>query len=240
MKNTILNAIMPTLLVVLPLTGMAEEATPPMNDSTSPEVVQKAGQTPKPVRYVDDKLIIMMRSGSSSKHKIMQRISSGTQLEVLDTKGNFSQVRTRNGTIGWVLSRYLATEPIARHRLKAADKQLEKLTTENNQLQTELAAITKQHDKLTKQTSALSEQLENFRTAAAKPIQLQEENQGLLKTKVNIENDNELLKQEVQILRDQSQKHWFLAGAGVLLAGTFLGLMIPKMRRRRKSDWGSL
>ena len=194
----------------------------------------------KVIRYVDDNLMIMMRAGNSNKHKIVRNIASGTELEVLETVDDYSRVRTRRGTEGWVLNQYLSAEPIARDKLKSAEQHLARLDTQNKQLQKELNDLTRQNEKLTLTNNKLSDELQNFRTVAAKPMKLQEENTQLLREKTALENDHEVMQQEIHTLRDQSAKQWFMAGAGVLIVGILLGLLTPRMRRRRKSDWSSL
>lgn len=197
-------------------------------------------QNNKEIQYVDDNLVIVMRAGNGKQYKIIRNLTSGTPLQVLQSSGDYSQVRTDNGTEGWVRTQYLSKTPIARDKLKQANQQLAKLSAQNNELKKELNTAAQENTNLSKENNELKTQLENFRTVAAKPMQIQEENQSLAKAKVSLENDRQMLQQEVQMLRDQSDKRWFLAGAGVLLCGMFLGLIIPKMRRRRKSDWSSL
>lgn len=194
----------------------------------------------KNTRYVDDTLVIVMRAGNGKQYKVIRNLTSGTPLQVIETSGDYSRVRTGNGTEGWVRNQYLSKEPIARDKLKEANQQLAKLTAQNNELKKELNTTTKENADLSKENSELKSQVQNFRTVAAKPLKIQEDNQSLVKTNVSLENDKQMLQQEVQMLRDQSDKRWFLAGAGVLLCGMFLGLIIPRMRRRRKSDWSSL
>ncbi|MCC5793378.1 MAG: hypothetical protein JJT85_01425 [Chromatiales bacterium] len=38
---------------------------------------------------------------------------------------------------------------------------------------------------------------------------------------------------------DRSRRQWFVAGAGVMVAGILLGLILPRLRRRR-SAWSDL
>ena len=52
-----------------------------------------------------------------------------------------------------------------------------------------------------------------------------------------LEKELQLLHQENQSLKDRSQREWFIAGAGVLLGGLLLGLIIPKFSWRKKSSW---
>ena len=220
--------------------GTTETAPDPETATTAPDGESNADEGSEEIRYVDDTLVIVMRAGDSNKFKIIRNLPSGTVLEVLGTSGDYSRVRTRSGTEGWVLSQYLSKEPIARDKLKSANQQIAKLKAQNKQLSKDLFTVTNERAALSKENDKLTAQLQNFRSVAAKPIQMQEENQQLAKEKVSLENDKAMMQQELQVLRDQSDKRWFLAGAGVLLCGMFLGLMIPKMRRRRKSDWSSL
>ncbi|HJY42228.1 MAG TPA: TIGR04211 family SH3 domain-containing protein, partial [Steroidobacteraceae bacterium] len=75
--------------------------------------------------YVSDQLTVPLRRGPSNSHKILHAgLPSGTALEVLgeDTAAGFTQVRTANGTEGWVPTQFLSNEPIARDRLAAANR----------------------------------------------------------------------------------------------------------------------
>ena len=49
--------------------------------------------------------------------------------------------------------------------------------------------------------------------------------------------ETELLRQENQVLKDRAKKDWFLAGAGVMLIGIVVGLLVSRVRLRR-SSWG--
>lgn len=49
--------------------------------------------------------------------------------------------------------------------------------------------------------------------------------------------EGDLLKIEIDQVRSGSSRDWFFAGAGVLLAGILVGLIAPRLRRRRRSSW---
>lgn len=221
-------------------TGAASDPAPADSSVADPATVNTGEPAEKRIRYVNDNLMVMMRAGNSNKHKIVRHITSGTELELLETVDDYSRVRTRKGTEGWVLNQYLTEQPIARDRLKTAQQQVSRLETQNKQLQKELNELSKQYDKLSDNHNKLTDELQNFRTVAAKPMKLQEENMQLNSDKTALENEKEALTQEIHNLRDQSSKQWFMAGAGVLFFGVLIGVMVPRMRRRRKSDWSSL
>lgn len=196
-------------------------------------------------RYVTDHLIITLRSGQGSQYQIIKTLPSGTPLEVLETTDSgYSRVRTPDGAEGWVVSRYLSEEPIARDRLAKAMKQLERLQIRNRKLKSQLAELRKQtaelqaeHDRLRNENTRLTSELKHLREVAAKPAELEEQNHTLKQQNVSLEKELQLVRQENQALQNSTQREWFIAGAGVLLGGILLGLILPRIRWRRKNTW---
>ncbi len=52
------------------------------------------------------------------------------------------------------------------------------------------------------------------------------------------QQEMELMREKNMLLKDESNRHWFLTGAGVFLLGFIIGLIVPRIRWRRKS-WHS-
>ena len=78
-------------------------------------------------RYVSDKLGVELRRGPSTEYLILRSLEAGTALEVLeqDAGAGYSRVRVADqGVEGWILTRFLTTEPIARERLVVAERSL--------------------------------------------------------------------------------------------------------------------
>ena len=198
------------------------------------------------IEYVSDQLIITMRTGQGSQYQILKTLPSGTRLEVLETNDEtgYSKVRVADGLEGWVLSRFLVAEPIAKEKLAAAQNKLQRLLEKNNALKEELANLNKSYSELETERNALLSQTESANTelerlsqVAAQPILLDKQNRELKQQNVSLEKELQLMQQENQVLKDRSQREWFIAGAGVLLGGMLLGLIIPKLRWRKKSGW---
>ena len=198
------------------------------------------------IQYVSDQLIITMRTGQGSQYQILKTLPSGTRLEVLETNDEtgYSKVRVADGLEGWVLSRFLVAEPIAKEKLAAAQSKLQRLLEKNNALKEELANLNKSYSELETERNALLSQTESANTelerlsqVAAQPILLDKQNRELKQQNVSLEKELQLMQQENQVLKDRSQREWFIAGAGVLLGGMLLGLIIPKLRWRKKSGW---
>ena len=198
-------------------------------------------------QYVIDKLIITMRSGQSTQHKIIKHWPSNTKLEILETGDKYSFAKGPDGTEGWVLNQYITSTPTAKIKLAVAQNKLTKLAAANNQLKAELkklttkeANVSKEHKSLSRSSKKQADELTHLRRVAAKPLKLENENQRLKKDFLDLENEHTLLSQETQMLRDSSDREWFLNGAGVIIVGIILGLIIPRLRVRKKSSWGSL
>lgn len=199
------------------------------------------------VRYVVDTLIITMRSGQSNQHQILRTWPSNTALEILETGEQYSKARGPDGTEGWVLNQYITATPTAKLQLATANQQLTKLKAQNEKLQSELSLVQNKEGTLSKQQHELSQEnkkqadeLSTLRRVAAKPLQLENENQRLKKELLSLESAHDLLLQENQMLGDSSDREWFLNGAGVIILGIIIGLIVPRLRTRKKSSWGAL
>lgn len=60
--------------------------------------------------YVTDSLQLRLFAEASDKSKIIQTMESGESVEIIETKGAFSHVRTYDNAIGWVKSSFLVSE----------------------------------------------------------------------------------------------------------------------------------
>ena len=71
-------------------------------------------------RYVTDRTLVELRRGPSIEYLILRNLEAGMAVQVLeqDSDSGYSRVRVQDqGTEGWILTRFLQPEPIARDRL---------------------------------------------------------------------------------------------------------------------------
>ena len=198
-------------------------------------------------KYVSDQLRITMRTGQGNQFQIMKALVSGMKLEVLEeTDTGYTKVKTEDGQEGWVRTQYLSDEPIAADKLVRAESRLEKTKERNKALKEELSTLRKdkvkldsEHAALQSQHTSASKELTHLSKVAARPKQLAKENIDLHKKYEQISDELILVKQENQVLKDRSQRHWFITGAGVLIIGMLIGLIIPKFRFKSKDSWSS-
>ncbi|MCW9058908.1 MAG: TIGR04211 family SH3 domain-containing protein [Gammaproteobacteria bacterium] len=199
--------------------------------------------------YVSDQLEIQLRSGASLQHRILRMLPSGTALEVLevDQAEGWTRVRAPSGVDGWVLSRFLMPERAARDRLAAAEQRVARLEQENRQLNVtirelrgEKESVAKERGELDQTSRQLAQELEEIRRTASSALALDAENKELKARVLGAEREIQTLQQENARLQDRTARDWFMVGAGVIVLGIIIGLIIPRLRFRRKSSWGEL
>lgn len=61
-------------------------------------------------RYVTDRIMLGVHQEAEANSTLLTSIPSGTIVTVLDTEGEFSKIRLKDRTEGWVLSSYLLKE----------------------------------------------------------------------------------------------------------------------------------
>lgn len=200
-------------------------------------------------RYVSDELEIALRSGTSTQHRILRMIPSGTALQVLqhDEAAGYSRVRTPSGAEGWVLTRYLMAAPAARERLAATEKKMAELELQTRERMAKLSDRDREFLTTTQELSTvkdenlkLAKQLADIQRTASSALAIDAENKDLKNRLMQMEREQETLRQENQALRDRTARDWFMIGAGVVIVGIILGLILPRIRIRKRSSWDSL
>jgi SH3 domain protein len=86
---------------------------------------------------------------------------------------------------------------------------------------------------------ATESELSRVRKAAQNTLSIADENDRL-KARVNelIQNESMLSKENAD-LKDSSNMDWFIRGAGVSVIAFLLGIVITRIRWRKKDSWGS-
>lgn len=196
--------------------------------------------------WVSDRFEITLRSGPSTSNAIQLMLGSGTELEVLerDADSGYSRVRTRGGTEGWVLTRYLMNEPAAREQLASLTSQLTNEASRGSSLDSQLGAIRGEYDgakrqiaSLERDKSALENELAEIKQTAANVLAINNQNKDLREQLAAQEIRVAALEQENRELSSQTTRYWFLSGALVLVVGMILGLWLPRIRWQRRSRY---
>jgi SH3 domain protein len=199
--------------------------------------------------WVSDQFEIMLRTGPSTSNAIERMLSSGTQLESLETdpESGYSRVRTRSGTEGWVLTRYLMGEPPAREQLIRLSSELTNASAEGSSLgsqlqsiETEYRAATQRIASLESERDQLQAELAEIKRTAASVLAIDAQNEQLRQQLADTEIEVSVLEEENENLGSQGRRYWFISGALVLFGGILLGLILPRMKFQRRSGYDRL
>lgn len=195
-------------------------------------------------KYVMDVIYIVVRAEEGDEAKILKTIKSGESMEVIEDKGDFLLVKTGSGDEGWVRSRYLQDDPIAATKLDAVSGKLKSVQEENNQLKAlmnELRKEVKEQDKTNKDLLAenkkINKEFGHISEVAQKPLEISNENRGLKENNESMKAQIDALQLENAKYKEAGNRDWFLTGAGVVVLGVIMGLIIPRIRWRRRAEW---
>jgi SH3 domain protein len=192
--------------------------------------------------YVKPSAEVPVRSGQGSDFKILAVVPDGMTVELLEEVDVWARVRTPGGTEGWLLKRYLTSEPppsVAVEKLQAENTRLTEINDEISRKHDELSAVHGQKEQelgiCLAERNEISASYETLRRDTADVISIQnrlaETTQALEETKsqlIALEKKQDDQKRNDSLL-------WFLAGAGVMLSGWFLGAMTARSRKKKSS-----
>ena len=181
-------------------------------------------------KYVTDDLQLSLYEKSNSKGKLLQKLSSGTQLEVLKEDGLYARVKIHDGTIGWTKSAFLVDE-------KPARAQLIEVNQQRAQLQQELESTREQLNASNKLAAEL--RAEKIQVA----LELAQEREDRQDGSTTLSE----LQQEVTQLRERLgtsdetriSLKWGLVGIAIALLMGFIGgiALFDWMSRRRHGGY---
>ena len=101
----------------------------------------------------------------------------------------------------------------------------------------EKKALEQELGKLDGQSRSVSQELAEIKRTASSALAIDSENKELKGRVVSLERQLQTLQQENEGLKDRTARDWFMVGAAVVLLGIIVGLIIPRIRWRKKSSW---
>ena len=193
-------------------------------------------------RYVIPSAEVVLRSGPGREYKVISVVKDGDSVEFLEENGSYAKVRLANGKEGWMLKRYLSTDP-------PLSTMVASLRAENEQLKQKEMELTQKFNEvsgnLSKSENDLHSTLNERNKISANFQTLQQDTANVIKIKedkLKATRQNEVLTQEITALKVENDKlnkdksiQWFVVGGSVLLVGMFLGRLSSKSRKRKSS-----
>ncbi len=209
-------------------------------------------------RYVGDQLIITLRQGKTTKHKILKTLKTGTPVEVLEEDSSYLKVRTSDGIEGYVLRQYISSTPPKTHHIDKLENEnstlqekISELEKANSDLETQLKIIQGKYDQEITDTNTiladidlkLEQALDNERIATEKYDTLVSQSENVIaiaKERDYLLQENKKIASAMKIVQEKNEKmadarmiKWFLAGGGVF----FFGWIIGKISRKKRSRY---
>jgi SH3 domain protein len=176
-------------------------------------------------RYVTDELQLSLFELINSKGKLLKRLNSGDELELLEQEGLFAKVRTIDGTEGWTKAGFLIENKPARTQLIELQQQYEALASKLEQSKVDLQKSRSELDSLKQQEQQANAELQD---------QLANQ-EGVIAALDRVQQENEALRNNQGQLFSAIPLNWGLIAAGVsFLLGLTAGIVLFDYRSRRR------
>jgi SH3 domain protein len=198
--------------------------------------------------YITDEFEVTMRSGTSTSNQIVRMLRSGEAVTILeeDLPSQYSLVETSGGKQGYVLSRFLMEVPAAKQTLRelearyAQQKQrLEERTTAVTELKQMLDLEKTDNDTLKSTLRASEQELTEIRAVSQDTLSILEQNKQLQTVVEQLRQDKAQLSETNAELSDTSQIDWFVRGGALSLIALVIGILVTRIRWKKRNSWGS-
>ncbi|MEY4685683.1 MAG: hypothetical protein RLZ25_2142 [Pseudomonadota bacterium] len=165
-----------------------------------------------------------LRTDLGPSSKSIRMVDGGTEVEEVRRlpKIGFTKIKLSTGETGWV--------PAARLSDQAPDPGQLILASQNL-----LGLPPKQ---LEKEIAHTQTELNIVRQASLTARRMQEERDQLQITARQLQAELEQLRLDKAALNGDQKQLWFAMGAGSLLVGIILGLILPRLKPKRRNVWG--
>ena len=199
-------------------------------------------------RYVTDSFEVTMRSGTSTQNSIVRMLRSGERVTLIesDPETQYSLVESEDGRQGYVLSRFLMDAPASRQILgelrvehEQQQKRLEQQSAEITELQQSLQQEQTDNAALKTALRASEQELADVRATAENTLNILEQNKRLQTVVEQLREEKSVLTAENARLSDSTRMDWFVRGAAVSLIAFVIGIVVTRIRWRKRDSWGS-
>lgn len=199
-------------------------------------------------RYVADVLYVPLRSGAGNQYRIINAaLRSGTELKFLEETedGSWAKVLTPNEIEGWIPTQYIMSERPSQLQLTEALAKLARVEQDNELLSQKNRQLIEENNSLKNQSAADSSSRENMekevqriREISREALSLKDNNIELLEKNQLLQTERDALIAENEILESDQSTDFMLYGAGLVLLGVILALVVPALiPRKGYSEW---
>ena len=199
-------------------------------------------------QYVTDQFEVTLRSGSSTSNSIISMMKSGEKVKVIeqDPVTKYTMVETSKGKTGYILTRFLDDMASGRDRFNKLKAESETLKSTIKSLKQEVneGNTIKNNDSneismLSSKLNQTENELHDLKTATHDTLLIIQQNDSL-KTRINeLETDKRQLVEENTSYKDSTAMDWFIRGASVSLIAFLLGIIVTRIRWKKRDSWSN-
>jgi len=212
-------------------------------------VLSSVAAVAQETQFISDVVLVPVRSGAGSEYRIVNSgLPSGTALLVFTVSedGKWTEIETRGGTRGWVLSQYLQKDPPAGLLINDLKRELERVQGERDRVVSQLnlssSEASEADETITELTATLEAtltELTEVKRVSAAALDLDSLNQQLVAELETERSDADLLRLENVRLRERIANNQTLDGALAVLLGVILAVVAPRLwpRKNRQDGW---
>ena len=193
--------------------------------------------------YITDLFRVTLRTGTSNEYKVIAMLKSNDEVELLEEQDSWARVRSKNGKEGYILSRFLTSNIPKPSIINRFQQRVENLEREINGLRKIKKNLGQSKLELESNVTSREKELakvrrdyEELKSDSTGYIELKELKDKLEIRNKYLENQTGSLMEENKHLKKQRDSLWFASGAGVLLIGWLLGLVMAHARISRRRN----
>ncbi|SDM19985.1 SH3 domain protein [Modicisalibacter muralis] len=173
--------------------------------------------------WVSDDLSTFVRSGPTDGYRIVGTLNAGEPVTVLETSGDYTQIRAESGDVVWIQSDKLQTEP-------SLDERFPELKNKVGALSNELSDINESWE------ARVAAMTETLSVRQARIAELEQRNAQLDSQFTQTQQAVRELQARLSTQEQDLLMRYFMYGGGVAGAGLVIGLLVPHLPKRRKRD----
>ena len=238
MISTVNKLLCSLLIISFPIFAEESEETKPNSDTQMHE-------EPK-LGYISDEIYVPLRGSPCADCRIINKgLITGTKLTVLGFQEDWSLVATESGQEGWIRTQHISNNQVAREILALETKKITNLEDENQKLTQDakrsnklIIELRKNIDEVKADRAKISQELATVKSLSANELTLNEQNQILMKHNHRLQEEMDVLRTNLDDLRDNKRNESFLYGGFVAFLGAVLAAIVPRIRGRKSlSEW---
>ena len=220
------------------------------NSSLNPDKIEEETNpaTAKNLKaYITDEFYVPVRSLPDTNGRVIHRgLKSGTSLQLIEASDGWSRIKTEFDLEGWVETRYVKADPIAKVLLTLADQKNKQLESLNKELEKAIKVeqptmeLAKQKiAALSLENERLATELGDFSSKTARAMATQDQIQSLVSHNNLLTQENDVLKARLSNFEKDDLYRSFLYGGLTVFLGAILSALVPRLRgRKRFQEWG--